>query len=78
MCGLPSFSSAEFARALKKLGCRPCDRHASGSHEEWERRINGSTVRRPIVLAKKDFSHKTALRLIKAFKITKDQFREAL
>lgn len=72
-------SSREFARALLKLGCFPCPaRHASGSHQEWERRIDGRHVRRPIVIGRKDLSHKTVLRVIKAFEISKEQLRKAL
>lgn len=77
-CGLPSFSSAEFARALRKLGCQPCGRHASGSHEMWERVLPGRTARQPIVLAKKDYNHRTALSTIKVFEITKEELRAAL
>lgn len=79
MCGLPSMSSGTFAKALRALGCEPCDRHASGSHQEWQRKVKGGkVVRRPIVIGKKDLSHKTVLHIIKAFEITKDDLRRAL
>jgi len=71
-------SSTQLARALLKLGCSPCDRHASGTHQEWERKIGGRTERRPIVMGKKDVSHKWLLRVLKAFAISKDELRRAL
>lgn len=70
-------SSAALARALLKLGCRQC-RQAAGSHQEWERTVLGAVVRRPLVLGKKDISHKWLLRLLKAFDISKEELRKAL
>jgi len=45
-----SITSRKLIRALKKLGAKKVGRHPSGSHEMWERMVDGKTYSTPVVL----------------------------
>jgi hypothetical protein len=76
-CGLPAISSAELARALRRLGAEP-RREASGSHQMWQRRMGNRLIKRPIVIGKRQVTHGVIRDVIAAFGISEDELRGAL
>jgi predicted RNA binding protein YcfA (HicA-like mRNA interferase family) len=72
--GLPTPSSAEVERALKRAGFKPAPRRGKGSHRAYVRQVASERTRLVIVPVRKSIPRGTLASIIEMSGLTREEF----